>query len=507
MSAHIRHDRPSRGGLLGWLVTLVALIAIAVSIFNLERGRAGLDISGMSVGTTPATLYRKPGEAGPLVVIAHGFAGSRQLMQAYSLTLARAGYTVLAFDFEGHGRNPVPMSGDVTSIDGTTALLVAETRRVIAAGRALTPEISGLALLGHSMATDILVRAAIAERDAGTPVDAVVAISMFSQAVTADRPVRLLAISGEWETRLRAVALADLRKVQPDAAEGETATAGNVQRRAVVAPGVEHVGVLFSETALRETRNWLDGAFNRTSSGRIVLPGVWILLLMAGIVGLFKPLTMLLPQTAGPPREISPRLFWAAVLVPAVTVPLVAVVSYVPFLPVLVADYLVIHLALYGLAQLALLHVWKAKALAVSLPAVFLLAIWGIAVFGLAMDRYAASFMPNGERLAIIAALAVGTVPFMIADSFVTRAGHGLWWHRIAARAAVLVSLGAAAALDPERLMFLFLILPVLVLFYLVQGLMGRWVAQRSGALSAGLGLGLCLAWALGVSFPLFSPG
>lgn len=37
--------------------------------------------------------------------------------------------------------------------------------------------------------------------------------------------------------------------------------------------------------------------------------------------------------------------------------------------------------------------------------------------------------------------------------------------------------------------------------------MMGRWVAPRFGALSAGLGLGLVLAWSLGVSFPLFDAG
>jgi alpha-beta hydrolase superfamily lysophospholipase len=139
-------------------------------------------------------------------VVAHGFAGSRQIMQAYSLHLAQSGYRVLAFDLEGHGRNPRPMSGDVTSVDGTTALLVAETRAVIAAARAL-PQAGPVVASGHSMATDIIIRAAIAEREQGNPVAAVVAISMFSEAVTATEPMRLLAISGEWESRLRQAAL------------------------------------------------------------------------------------------------------------------------------------------------------------------------------------------------------------------------------------------------------------------------------------------------------------
>jgi hypothetical protein len=54
--------------------------------------------------------------------------------------------------------------------------------------------------------------------------------------------------------------------------------------------------------------------------------------------------------------------------------------------------------------------------------------------------------------------------------------------------------------------MFVLIVLPVFVLFFLVHGVMGRWIGQRAGATAAGLGLGLCLAWALGVSFPMFAP-
>ena len=43
--------------------------------------------------------------------------------------------------------------------------------------------------------------------------------------------------------------------------------------------------------------------------------------------------------------------------------------------------------------------------------------------------------------------------------------------------------------------------------FFMMHGLMGRWIGQRSGPVFAELGLGLCLAWFIGVSFPLFSAG
>lgn len=488
--------------LWNWLPGVLAMIAICVSVVQLERGRSGLDISQMRIGTTPATIYRMPDAGGPLAVVAHGFAGSRQLMQAYSLTLAQAGYVVLAFDFEGHGRNPVPMSGDVTSIDGTTSLLVAETRRVIAAGRLQPRAGDGVALLGHSMATDIIVRAAIAEKSAGTPVAAVVAVSMFSGAVTPRQPDGLLMITGEWEGALRAIALENLRQLKAGAVEGETVSAGGMMRRAAVAPAVEHVGVLFSATALREARAWLDGSFGRDSEAAIVRPGLWIVLLLGGIVVLLRPFTRLLPHRPPSSGAIPAWRFWVALGLPGIIVPLAGTLLYVPFMPVLVADYLMAHLAAYGGLQLLL--VWKRDGVRPSISAILLLVIWGIAVFGLAMDRYAASFFPNAERLVVIAALCVGTIPFMVADSILTGAGRGPLWRRAAARVVLLLSLGAAAVLDPGRLMFLFIILPVLALFFLLHGLMGRWIGQHRGPLSAGIGLGICLAWSLGVSFPLF---
>lgn len=489
------------------IIGLLALVAAALAVSQLEQARTGLEISNMKAGSTPVTRYQLPGQTGPLVVVAHGFAGSRQLMQSFCLNLARAGYVVLAFDFEGHGRNPVPMSGDVSKVSGTTALLVAETRRVLEAGRRLPEVAGGAALLGHSMATDIIVRAAVAEEQAGQPVDAVVAISMFSEAVTEQSPDRLLMITGQFETHLRQAALAALRQLSPDAQAGETLRSGTVERRAVVAPRVEHVGVLYSETAVSEARDWLDRAFERSSEASLKLLGPWILLLLLAIVLMFRPLAHRLP--AGPAAEpaLTRNRFLIAIGLPAVVVPVVATQLYVPFLPVLVADYLMIHLALYGLLQWLLLGAPWPQLRSSSPWGVMALAAWGIGVFGLALDRYAASFLPTVERLPLIGALALGAVPFMISDSVVTEGGRAGIWRRLGARAAFLGSLVAAAALDPEELTFVLIILPVVLLFFLVHGLLGRWVGQRAGAASAGAGLGLCLAWALGVSFPLFAGG
>lgn len=484
-----------------WAVALIALAAIALSVLRLEGARSGLEITRYTVGPTPVTEYALPGSDAPAVVVAHGFAGSRQLMEAYALTLAQAGYRVLSFDFEGHGRHSVPMGGDVNAIDGTTRRLIDQTRSVIDHAAGLTD--MPVALLGHSMASDVLVRTAAEDARTGP----LVAISAFSQAIGPDAPGDLLLITGEWEPGLREAAIRYLQMVDPAAAEGAVAAAGDVRRQAIVAPNVEHVGVLYSATGLAAARDWLDAAYGRQSaSGPVAATGGWIGLLLAGCVALAWPLSAFLPAIAPPPMPIPWRAYWLAMAVPALVTPGLLSLVEVSLLPVLVADYLALHLFVYGVLALALLSRAGVRPGALAIWPTLALLVYGLGVFGLALDRYAASFMPTPERLWIIAAVALGAVPFMVSDAVITRAGAAAYWQRLLARGAFLGSLGLAVALDFERLFFLIMILPVIVLFFLIFGQMGSWAGRRTGLpLVPGLALGLCLAWAIGVSFPLFS--
>lgn len=490
-----------RIGLSRWLVSLAALIGAALSIWSLERWRAGVEMTPLTAGATPATLYRQPGATGPLVVIAHGFAGSRQLMEAYSLTLARAGYAVAAFDFEGHGRNPQPMGGDVGDINGTTALLVAETRRVIGAAASVTEWAGPVALVGHSMATDIIIRAALADDRVGP----VVAISGSSEAVTASAPDSLLLLAGEWEAGRRAIALEDVRLIDPAAAEGETVRAGPAMRRAVAAPLTEHVSVLYSAVALTEARDWLDAFYGRSAETPVARTGGWIAFLLVSLAALWWGVAALFPRTAAP-KPIPRRTFLIAMIAPAAAAPLVATQINLPFLPVLVADYLAVHLFVFGVLQIAVLVISGVRLAAPRGLPLILLTLWCVAVFGAALDRYAVSFAPTGDRWLIMTAIVVGSAPFMVADAMATAGGAAPFWRRMALRVVFFLSLIAAVAIDVERLFFLVIILPVIVLFFLVFGVMGRWTALRAGDATAGVALGLSLAWALASTFPLFQP-
>ena len=116
-------------------------------------------------------------------------------MQPFAETLAQNGYIAVTFDFLGHGRNPLPMRGDITEGKTITAALLAELTDVAASARKLPGSDGRLAVLGHSMASDIVVRFAQANPD----VQATVAVSVFSPVVTPASPRNLLVIVGAIE--------------------------------------------------------------------------------------------------------------------------------------------------------------------------------------------------------------------------------------------------------------------------------------------------------------------
>lgn len=476
------------------LRALVATLMIGLSIWVLSSARSGVEISQRLVGQTPVTEYAQAGADGPAVVIAHGFAGSQQMMQGYALPLARAGYRVAVFEFLGHGRHTQPMSGDVNAIEGTTRLLVSQVHAVM---DAVTEGDAPVALLGHSMATDILVRAAQTRDDVGP----MVLVSAFSQEIDGSAPADLLLITGAWEPGLRAFAVDALKMVDGSSAEGQTASDGQLERRAVIAPLSDHVSVLHSRTGRTEALDWLDRFYDRSSNVQILPTGWALLALFFGMVLAFRPFVALLPDR---PRATVLLTAWQRlllVLVPAITAPLVAVAVHPTFLPVLVADHLMLHLLLFGGLQLGFLRYWRVPLGGFSIAAFAIVLVWCI-FFGFALDRYAANFWPTAGRLWIIAVIGIGAVPYMLADAIL--AAQSSFWQRLMFRLGFIGSLILAVVLDFEGLFFLIMIAPVMVLFYLIFGTVGRAAARVSGPLAPGLALGIVLAWALGVSFPLF---
>jgi dienelactone hydrolase len=495
---------------------LLAALAVALSVWKLSAARANVVTEAVAIGHIPATIYRAPGvDKAPVVVIAHGFAGSEPLMVSFAYTLARNGLIAVTFDFAGHGRNPEPLTGNITREDGATKTLVAETEKVLAYARTIGD--GRVALLGHSMASDIIVRAAGQNPD----VAATVAVSMFSPAVTRDVPKNLLIIVGDWEGMLKTEALraTGLVSAPEDAKPGVTygEFAKGTARRATFSSYAEHVGVLYRPETLSEAQSWLDQAFGITRTGDIEIAerGRWIALLFIGLALLVKPLTSLLPvvSPAHTGAGLPWRDLWLPLLLPAIATPLILRPLPTEFLPVLVGDYLACHFALYGLLTAACLW-WSGKGLPtradlanvagkLALATLILLALYAVIVFWPIHAEFT-NFVPTVARAPLILAMAAGTLLYFLADEWLTRGDGSARGAYIASKTAFIVSLAIAVALDFERLFFLIIIVPLIVLFFIFFGLISRWVyARTNNPLVAGLANAIAIAWSIGVVFPL----
>jgi dienelactone hydrolase len=489
------------------------LLAIVVSLWQLRATTDGLHIEQITIGDTPARVYRAEGAAvGPMVVIAHGFAGSQQLMQSFATTFARAGYVAVTFDFRGHGRNPRPLGGSITELEGATRVLVTQMREVVAAVRGMGD--GRLAVLGHSMASDIVIRVAQSEPD----VAATIAVSMFSPAATADTPRNLLVIDGDWEgmlkrEALRVVGLSTTKPVLPGTTYGDFA-AGNA-RRAAFTPNAEHISVLYRAATMAESLAWLDAAFGieRAKPAYLDSRGPWILLLLAGIVALARPLAGLLPIVAARPagaglgwRRLAPGL-----LLPCIATPLLLRVLPTHFLPVLVADYLAVHFATQGLLTAAYLLCMRrppraGTSIAWLAAAALAATLYGVGVLFWAIDAYGTSLALGPGRVVLLAIMAIGTGAFFLAIEWLTRgegAGRGGF---VAAQVSLLASMAIAVTLDFERLFFLMIILPLVVVLFVIYGLISHWTYRRTRhPLVGGIVAAVAFAWAIAMTFPLLT--
>ncbi len=479
---------------------LVLASVILICIALLETRVSGLDLEEIRVGDTPVTLYRTTGaEPAPPVIVAHGFAGSRQMMDQIAISVARQGFMVASVDLPGHGRHGGQLSPDIESLDGTTAQLVSVIEDVAEAIVARSDTFGPVSYIGHSMATDIVIRASQSRGDVGS----VVAVSMYSPAVTGTDPAALLVVSGATESHLREAGLDTVRQIDPEAREGETVTRDGVTRRTAVAPWVGHVGVLYAPATLGETTTWLRDVVGAGERAPLDRSGWIVGTLLIALTLLAWPVASALPQRA---HSSEPAIGWRSYLTCIIApVPPVLLIALLPTFGIAGhASFgtLASILGTWGLVQLLILY-RAGRRLEIPDPAGLLIYLGLALLFAFALDRYGAAFLPTGDRLIILCGLLLGTIPMMIADTLLVRDASLL--RRLLARLSLLVALFAAFALAPTELGLAFTTLPVMVLFFLVFGTMARWVAARRGASGVAIGKAVMLAWAIAASTPLFA--
>lgn len=282
----------------GWRTAtiVVASAVVMVAVWRLLAATAGLEVTSTTVDGLPVTVMARAdvSEPAPGIVVAHGFAGSRQLMRTFGVSFARHGYVVALPDLAGHGANPAPLDreGDVLRDDVLAVADLLVRDHGVRDGEVV--------LLGHSMGSGAVMRAGIEQPDAAV---GVIAVSPTDAEVTDTLPRDLKLLAGALEGRFVANAQDLLARAGgPAGAPGTDGTARHIE----IVPGVEHVTILFSPRAHAAAADWADRVVGRDVAGfrSVGLIGWWLAALL-GMTVVWRALVPLVaPRLAGLPDPL-----------------------------------------------------------------------------------------------------------------------------------------------------------------------------------------------------------
>ncbi len=475
-----------------WGLLLLAAILIVWSWLGIATARNGLNVRSLEREGVPL-LYLAPQSAQsvPGVLVAHGFAGSKQLMLGYGHVLAQAGYAVMLWDFDGHGANPQRLARYELqqNLDVAFEALVEQ------------PEVdrSRLAVLGHSMGSGIAMTAAIQNPDRFA---ATVAVSPTGARVTAQLPANLQLQAGSGEGGF----ITNAQKLLAEAGGVNNDLAAGTGRELVMVPNVEHITILFSDVSHQAARRWLDATFGQIRESQYVdrRMGWYGLHLLGWLLGL-AAIAPLLAKEDSPIVEVSPAQRWIGLgLAPFVaTAGLIGLSQRFALEDlggVQVGGAVGVWFLIAGLTWLGTLA---------QLPRPTLRSlVWGVALFSLLWVAFGAmaqvvwlQWWLIPMRLRLWLPLAIACLPWFLASGLVQQhIGLGkrvLWW---LGQSVILIGGFLLTLRFLPQLGFMFLLLPLfpplIGILSLVAGFLNRaWVCAIGSALFFG--------WLLAAGFPL----
>ncbi|MFB2837417.1 alpha/beta hydrolase [Floridanema evergladense] len=469
----------------------IAILSIAFSWWGVATAQNGLVVRSFSRDNVPM-LYVAPKNQDkiPGVLVAHGFAGSKQLMLGYAHTLAHAGYGVLLWDFGGHGANSTPLKFDSLQeyIDVATATLLEQ------------PQIdaSRLASLGHSMGSGAVISAAIKDSQSFA---ATVAVSPTGKGVTSATPHNLQLQAGSWEPGF--VANAE-KLLQAAGGENQNLATGK-GRELIIVPNAEHITILFRDESHQAAIKWLNATFGLQSNSkyldrRMIFYGLHLL----GWLILLAAIAPKLNFDSNNQRVSWLRSFAGLLVAPFVASGLLSGLEGAIELQ-----------SLGGLLVGGALGIWFFLA-----GTTWLITIWnfprpkiqnlyfGFGLFALLWLAFGAMaqvvwlqwwLIPS--RLLVFPILSLACLPWFLASEIVQQnAGISkrlAWWF---CQSILLVTgLIVAVSLVPS-LSFIYLLLPI---FPLVFGVLAFAAAQVNDTWTYALGSTLFFGWTLAAAFPL----
>ncbi|MBP5974130.1 alpha/beta hydrolase [Brasilonema sp. CT11] len=483
------------------LLAVAALLLIAFSWWGVITAQTGLLVRHLNREGVPM-LYVAPRNAEkiPGVLIAHGYAGSKQLMLGYAHVLAHAGYAVMLWDFNSHGANAKPLErGSLQqNLDVAYAAILEQ------------PEVdsSRLAMLGHSMGSGAVMSAGIenVNRFAAT-----VAVSPTGAAVTPKAPRNLQLQAGSWEGAFVGNAQ---RLLKAAGGENENLAAGR-GRQLVVIPNAEHITILFRNPSHQAAKNWLDSTFGvQRTSHYVDRRMIWYFLHLFAWLALLGAVASMKEDTGkfSTSSKTSLRFFsglrsWGGLLI----APFVASGVLVLLSPsgdinslggLLVGGAVSIWFGVAGLVWLAVMFRLPRPTLrTVGLGIALFVVLW--IAFGAMAQVVWLQWWLIPARLKLFPLMSIVCFPWFLASGVAQQdVGVGkliLWW---LGQSVILIGGFILVLYLLPELSFIFLLLP---LFPLIIGIFSYACSLYKEIWSYALGSALLFGWILAAAFPLAS--
>jgi pimeloyl-ACP methyl ester carboxylesterase len=476
-----------------YFLLFMALLLIALSWWRVAAAETGLIVRSLKRDEVPL-LYVAPQttQKVPGVLVAHGFAGSKQLMLGYAQVLAHAGYAVMLWDFAGHGANPTPLGRLSLEQDLNVAYAALIEQSEVDTAR--------LALLGHSMGSGAVMSAGISnvERFAAT-----VAISPTGASVTPVAPRNLLLQAGSWEGGFVENAQ---RLLVAAGGENEDFAQGR-GRSLIIIPKAEHITILFRDASHQAALRWLDATFgvSRTSyytDRRMIWYALHLLGWLLVLVAVAPIFVEKVPESL---VKVQPFRRWLGlILAPLLASGSLTLISRVVAIEnlggVQVGGAVGIWFFLAGLSWMGVLWCLPRPTLrTIGLGVALFVLLW--TAFGAMAQVLWLQWLLIPLRLRLWPLLSLACFPWFLASAMAQQGvGVGkrvLWW--LGQSLALVGGFSLVLYLLPQ-LGFIFLLLPLFPLLMAIFSFAATFLNQ---VWSYALGCALLFGWMIAAAFPL----
>jgi len=467
-------------------VGILLLFAIQFDKFKYQRLHE--DIGNGNIEIIESELSSKV-----FTIICHGYAGSKEMMRQLAFDISNAGSNAVIFDFIGHGSNPHKLVNNPTELSGTTQQLVDQLIGIIDFLKTKYGSEIKINLIGHSMASDIVIRASENQE-----ISSIAAISPYSTKVTSNFPRDLLLTSGQFERHLRKHSLKFTQLVDPDAYENIEYSNGTIRRKATYTKNTGHVSVIYSPQTSKEIIEW----FELTNYERSIWTThiIWILLSLTII-------------TYGLSRlQFSKAKYHEKQKLSSIRLTIVSITSLAIALCSGLIDYQLISIfgfgsiaAYFGLNGLTILILCKETRdnLENFDFYSFIKLVVAFSFLTILINHFIGSFSISGHRLSAFLIMIAPITIFCIAiENLITISTTAL---AIFIRIMPILGFSILLAIFPEKYGVMFTTVPIYIFYFLVFGYIGKSQRNKIGSYTTGATNGIFLSFAFAATNPIFS--